>query len=133
MEGTAEERQVSAYKHARLTFINRGRILLRLGVSSSMAPASVREGTNAMDSMKRPGSGEAKLPTRKFMPESISLTRKKPRGRPPTGAESIHLRLLPYQLAALDQWIAHQSDMPSRPEAVRRLLVLGLTVTSKKR
>jgi hypothetical protein len=63
---------------------------------------------------------------------TISLTRKKPRGRPPTGAESIHLRLLPDQLAALDQWIAHQSDMPSRPEAVRRLLVLGLTVTSKK-
>jgi hypothetical protein len=31
-------------------------------------------------------------------------------------------------LAALDQWIARQSDMPSRPEAVRRLLVLGLTV-----
>src|SRR5712691_787628 len=33
-----------------------------LGVTSSTAPGSVRESTNAMESMKRPGSGEAKSP-----------------------------------------------------------------------
>src|SRR5207302_1469748 len=60
----------------------------------------------------------------KFMAETISRTRKsKPRGRPPTGAESIHLRLLPDQLVALDQWIGRQPDAPSRPEAIRRLIV----------
>jgi hypothetical protein len=32
------------------------------GVSSSTAPGSVWAGANAMESMKRPGSGEAKLP-----------------------------------------------------------------------
>ena len=54
------------------------------------------------------------------MPDAISGTRK--RGRPATGAVSIHLRLEPEQLAALDRWIAAQPDTPSRPEAVRRLL-----------
>jgi hypothetical protein len=68
-----------------------------------------------------------------FMAESVSRTRKsKPRGRPPTGAESIHLRLVPDQLAALDQWISRQTDMPSRPEAIRRLIVYGLTTTAKR-
>jgi hypothetical protein len=86
-----------------------------------------------MDSMMRPGRPRRNCQRENSSLKSISLTRKKPRGRPPTGAEPIHLRLLPDQLAALDQWIAHQPDMPSRPEAVRRLLVLGLTVTSKKR
>ena len=110
MDGTAEECGVSAFRHAQLPLISRGRILFELWSSKFGGTRLGREGTNAMDSMKRPGSGEA-----------------------PTGAEPIHLRLLPHQLAALDQWIAHELDMPSRPEAVRRLLVLGLTVTSKKR
>jgi hypothetical protein len=68
----------------------------------------------------------------KFMAVSISRTRKK-RGRPPTGAESVHLRLLPDQLAALDDWIKRQPDSPSRPEAIRRLMVNGLTAPAKKK
>ena len=38
------------------------RLYSSFGVSSSTAPGCVRESTNAMESMKRPGSGEAKSP-----------------------------------------------------------------------
>jgi predicted transcriptional regulator len=62
----------------------------------------------------------------KLMTKSISRTRKS-RGRPPTGAESVHLRVLPDQAAAIDAWIARQKDGEiTRPEAIRRLVELGL-------
>jgi hypothetical protein len=32
----------------------------------------------------------------------------------------------PAPLAALDVWVAKQKDQPSRPEAMRRLVELGL-------
>jgi len=48
------------------------------------------------------------------------------RGRPRTGAESVHLRLLPAQRSAVDEWANLQGDKPSRPEAIRRLVELGL-------
>jgi len=62
------------------------------------------------------------------MGKSISGTRKS-RGRPSTGAESVHLRVLPDQAAAIDTWIKkqHEPDL-SRPEAIRRLVELGLKV-----
>ncbi len=48
-------------------------------------------------------------------------------GRPPTGAESVHLRVLPDQWAAIDAWISKQKDPAlSRPEAIRRLVELAL-------
>jgi hypothetical protein len=54
---------------------------------------------------------------------------KKKRGPPPTGkGEPIVVRMHPPMLASLDAWIAHQPQpFPSRPEAVRRLVELGLT------
>jgi len=56
----------------------------------------------------------------------LSSTGKK-MGRPPTGAESVHLRVLPDQSAAIDAWIAKQKEPDlSRPEAIRRLVELGL-------
>ena len=36
------------------------------------------------------------------------------------------VRLLPEPLAVLDDWAAQQPDKPSRPEAIRRLIELGL-------
>lgn len=54
------------------------------------------------------------------MDDAIAGTRK--RGRPPTGAVSIHLRIEPDQLAALDGWIKATDGKMSRPEAIRRLL-----------
>jgi hypothetical protein len=65
------------------------------------------------------------------MSKSISRTRNKI-GRPPTGAESVHLRVLPDQFAAIDAWIAKQREPGlSRPEAIRRLVELGLKVKPK--
>lgn len=57
---------------------------------------------------------------------AIDDTRK--RGRPPTGAIGVHVRLLPDDVAALDKWIAEQDSAPTRPEAIRRLVTLGLSV-----
>jgi hypothetical protein len=56
----------------------------------------------------------------------LSRTRKKI-GRPPTGAESVHLRILPDQAAAIEAWISKQREPGlTRPEAIRRLVELGL-------
>ena len=58
----------------------------------------------------------------KFMAKTITGTRKS-RGRPATGAESVHLRILPDQSAVIDVWINQQEDADlSKPEAIRRLL-----------
>jgi len=52
---------------------------------------------------------------------------KKKMGRPATGVGTmIGVRLQPDQLTALDAWINHQPDTLSRPEAVRRLMEIGL-------
>jgi hypothetical protein len=65
------------------------------------------------------------------MARSISGTRKG-RGRPSTGATSIHLRILPDELEALDEWCWKQPDVPSRPEAIRRLLEYALRVPAAR-
>ena len=53
--------------------------------------------------------------------------KKRKRGPKPTGQGTpIQVRLHPEQLANLDNWIANQSDQPSRPEAIRRLIRLTL-------
>ena len=53
----------------------------------------------------------------------------KKRGRKPSGGRQpgILVRLQPEDLAALDAWIAARGDNPSRPEAVRTLIRLGMT------
>jgi hypothetical protein len=59
----------------------------------------------------------------KFMAKSISRTEKKRgRGRPKTGAISIHLRVEPKEVDAIDSWRAKQNAKPTRPEAIRRLI-----------
>jgi hypothetical protein len=63
-----------------------------------------------------------------FMSKSITRTRKS-RGRPSTGAESVHLRVLPDQSAAIATWMSKQKEPDlTRPEAIRRLVELGLKV-----
>jgi hypothetical protein len=58
------------------------------------------------------------------MAKAISGTEKKGRGRPRVNPTSIHLSVKPDQLAALDNWIArHPDPKPSRPEAIRRMMV----------
>src|SRR5215203_3943346 len=60
---------------------------------------------------------------------SISRTEKRGRGRPRVNPTSIHLSLPPAQLDQLDAYVAQQSDQPSRPEAIRRLLNMALANT----
>lgn len=43
----------------------------------------------------------------------------------------IGVRLLDEPLSALDEWIEKQADEPSRPEAIRRLVELGLKAKGK--
>jgi hypothetical protein len=65
------------------------------------------------------------------MAKSISRTEKRTRGRPATNPTSIHLTLAPGPLAEVDRWIERQKDPPSRPEAIRRLVELGLAGAKK--
>jgi hypothetical protein len=64
-----------------------------------------------------------------FMAKSINDIPKKQRGRPSTGGrrEGVMVRLEPAQFEALDGWIK-KHDVESRPEAIRRLVELGLKV-----
>lgn len=54
-------------------------------------------------------------------------------GRPATGqGKMIGVRLQPSALAQLDTWIGKQpKPKPSRPEAIRRLIGLGLEAAKK--
>jgi hypothetical protein len=52
---------------------------------------------------------------------------KKRRGRPATGkGEGVLVRFQSEGLEAVDNWIAKQPDGLSRPEAIRRLVEIGL-------
>jgi hypothetical protein len=62
-------------------------------------------------------------------PRSVRPQKKK-RGAPGKGT-LIKLRLQPGPLARVDQWAALQKDAPSRPEAVRRLVELGLAIAPR--
>src|SRR5215472_617670 len=67
------------------------------------------------------------------MTKSISRTEKKSRGRPRTNPTSIHLTLLPHQLAAIDAWMAEHSPGSTRSEAIRRLLEQNLPSRTRAR
>ena len=52
---------------------------------------------------------------------------KKRRGPPATGkGVQVVVRMQPDPLSALDNWVAKQKDQPTRPEAIRRLVEIGL-------
>ena len=60
------------------------------------------------------------------------MTRKKQRGPRAASERAPIAALLPSELLArVDRWAASQQDDPSRPEAIRRLVELGLTVTQR--
>ena len=61
-----------------------------------------------------------------FMTKQTVLAKKR-RGPAPTGiGEQIVVRMQPKPLAALEAWMAKQPDNPTRAEAIRRLVELGL-------
>ena len=67
------------------------------------------------------------------MKRSITDIPKKKRGRPKTTGqgEGIMVRGHNDFLGPLDAWIAKQKPAPSRPEAIRRLVEIGLKAKGK--
>jgi hypothetical protein len=58
----------------------------------------------------------------------------KKRGRPATGQDPhISLRLPVETIAAAEAWAAQQPDKPTRSEALRRLIDLGMRTASSRR
>lgn len=55
------------------------------------------------------------------MADAIDDIEKRGRGRPRTDATPVMVRLSPAQIEALDNWRREEDDIPSRPEALRRL------------
>jgi Ribbon-helix-helix protein, copG family len=63
----------------------------------------------------------------------LSIKKKRP-GRPPTGINpAVGVRLPPKLLRAVDHWRARQSDVPGRPEAIRRLIETALEAIERRR
>jgi hypothetical protein len=48
-----------------------------------------------------------------------------------TKSTPVMVRLSPEQIRQIDEWRRLQSDLPTRPEAVRRLAEIGLTMEAK--
>jgi len=58
---------------------------------------------------------------------TVSNIRKKKRiGRPPVGAIPVLVRIPPAEMQPIDDWAANQDKFLSRPEAIRRLVEIGL-------
>jgi hypothetical protein len=58
----------------------------------------------------------------------------KKRGRPATGrGEQVQVRLQPILVHQIDLWRGNRSDAPTRPEAIRRLIQLGLAAHPVRR
>ncbi|PAY05434.1 hypothetical protein CK489_29055 [Bradyrhizobium sp. UFLA03-84] len=58
---------------------------------------------------------------------SVDSAKKSKRiGRPPVESEAVNVRMTVDVLKVLDDWRRNQADLPGRPEAIRRLVGLGL-------
>ena len=96
-------------------------------VSESRKATGVSDQGRPLDSsgaekMRATLAAQPFLGTMVFMKRQ-SLVPKKRRGPPPTGhGIQIQVRIKPEKLAELDRWIRAQSDNPSRPEAIRRMV-----------
>ena len=61
------------------------------------------------------------------------IKKKRGRGRPRTGiGKPTGLRLYSDMERRIDAWASKQPDKPGRPEAIRRLIELGLANKAKK-
>ena len=61
------------------------------------------------------------------MPNPVRAIVKKKRGRPATGRDPVTAIRLPEDLRVrVEAWAARLSDTPSRSEAIRRLVEMGL-------
>jgi len=63
---------------------------------------------------------------------TINRAKKSRRGKPPVERKEIKIRIAVDAIKSLDAWRRQQDDVPGRPEAIRRLVEIGLEATSKK-
>lgn len=68
----------------------------------------------------------APLSRYKISMSTLDSAKKSRMGRPPVESEAVNVRLLRDALVRLDNWRRHQPDIPGRPEAIRRLIEIGL-------
>ena len=66
------------------------------------------------------------------MTSRINNIKKAKRGRPPIDSEAVTVRMAVDALQSIDDWRRHQDDLPGRPEAIRRLVELGLKARAPK-
>lgn len=59
---------------------------------------------------------------------SIDDTKKPKRGRPPVDTVAVNLRLSADMLKEIDDFRRFELDVPSRPEAIRRILQGGMSI-----
>ena len=57
---------------------------------------------------------------------NISDIGKKRIGRPPVNAVAVLVRIPPAEVEPIDTWMAKQKEPMTRPEAIRRLVEIGL-------
>jgi hypothetical protein len=62
-----------------------------------------------------------------------NIRKKKHIGRPPVGAIPVLVRIPPADMKPIDDWISEQTKFISRPEAIRRLVELGLTLKHNRK
>lgn len=67
----------------------------------------------------------------KIMKSTIDSAKKSKRGRPPVETEAVNVRLPVASLKEIDDWRRKQDDLPGRPEAIRRLVEIGLKAKGK--
>jgi len=65
------------------------------------------------------------------MTKSTRDTMKPRKQRPPITGEPVMVRVQPDMAKQLDDWRRNQDDLPGRPEAIRRLVELGLKAKGK--
>jgi hypothetical protein len=53
--------------------------------------------------------------------------------RPSVDSEAVNVRMERPQLTRLDDWRRGQVEMPTRPEAIRRLIELGLEAAAREK
>jgi hypothetical protein len=62
------------------------------------------------------------------MKSTLSSAKKPKMGRPSVDSEAVNVRVTRDALQMIDDWRRKQGDLPGRPEAIRRLVELGLKV-----
>jgi hypothetical protein len=60
------------------------------------------------------------------MAKALHVNVKAPKKRPEVTGDLVGVRIQPEMAKELDDWRRKQADLPNRPEAIRRLVELGL-------